>query len=127
MDRSYQLTLVGQEYVTDELNQYIAVDKSKTVFCSIESIGQREWETAARMGFKPEIRATISRYEYHGEKVVQIDGQRYSVYRTYVNKSEEIELYLERQTGTEEEYASTTEWEDLNVTWGELNHAWAAL
>ena len=101
MDRSNIVTLISQTYTQNTLNEYIATEKTTDVFCSMESVGQREWAEASRQGFNPEIRLTMNRWEYSGEKIVEFEGQRYSVYRTYVGRGEDIELYLERQTGTE--------------------------
>ena len=38
-------------------------------------------------------------YDYEGESIVEIDGTRYGVYRTYLGKNETLELYLEQKTG----------------------------
>lgn len=40
-------------------------------------------------------------FDYNGEDIVEIDGNRYSVYRTYRAKADEIELYLEKKAGSE--------------------------
>ena len=101
MDRSSTATLIAQSYTQDEIGQNVPTESTTDVFCSIESIGQREWADAARQGFNPECRVTMNRWEYHNEQIVEIDGVRLSVYRTYVGRNETIELYLERQVGTE--------------------------
>ena len=38
-------------------------------------------------------------YDYGHEKIVELDGVRYGVYRTYLGKNESIELYLESKVG----------------------------
>ena len=38
--------------------------------------------------------------DYNGEYVVGYKGRLYSVYRTYLAKTDIIELYVERQGGT---------------------------
>ena len=37
--------------------------------------------------------------DYNGETIAELNGVRYSVYRTYLGKNETIELYLERKAG----------------------------
>lgn len=51
------------------------------------------------MGLNPEIVATVFAPEYQGEEVAEINGVRYSIYRTYRDKGEKLELYLERKAG----------------------------
>ena len=39
-------------------------------------------------------------YEYYeGEEIVEFEGTRYGVYRTYRGRDDTIELYLERKAG----------------------------
>ena len=38
--------------------------------------------------------------DYNGERVIGFKGKKYSVYRTYLAKTDIIELYVERQGGT---------------------------
>ena len=38
--------------------------------------------------------------DYSGESVVEYNGGTYSVYRTYLRKTDIIELYVERKGGT---------------------------
>lgn len=101
MDRSNTLKLVAETYTENAIGVYEPKETETEVFCSIESITQREWAEASRQGFNPETKATINRYEYNNEQIVVIEGKRYSVYRTFVAKGEKIELYLERKVGTE--------------------------
>ena len=48
----------------------------------------------------PEYRITMFFGDYNGESVVGYKGKLYSVYRTYLAKTDIIELYVERQGGT---------------------------
>lgn len=38
-------------------------------------------------------------YDYNGERIAELDGVRYGIYRTYLAQNEFIELYLERKAG----------------------------
>lgn len=40
------------------------------------------------------------RHDYDGEPIVEYNGQRYSVYRTYIGRDDTIELYVERKGGS---------------------------
>lgn len=99
MDRSRVLTLIRQTYQTDEIGQRVPVEEKKDVFCSVASVSGSEWFEAGRQGIKPEIKVSMFCHEYQGEKIAELDGVRYSIYRTYQAKHETIELYLEKKAG----------------------------
>lgn len=99
MDKSSVLFLVSKSYKTDNLNQQIAVEKKRSVFCNISSVSASEWFEAGRNGVKAEYRATMFAPDYEGEQVAELNGVRYGIYRTYLGRNEEIELYLERKAG----------------------------
>lgn len=99
MDRSNVIKLVKLEHTEDEIGQQIPVETSRDVFCSIESISGKEWLEAGQKGLNPEIKITMFCYDYENETIVEINGKRYAVYRTYLGKNETIELYLEKKAG----------------------------
>lgn len=99
MDRSKVLTLISQSYTQDDIGQQMPVETRKDVFCNITSVSASEFFDAGQAGFKPEFRATMFVYDYSGESIAELEGMRYSVYRTYLGRNETIELYLERKAG----------------------------
>lgn len=99
MDKSKVLTLISETYIVDEIGQQIPQETRRDVFCNISSVSAAEWFEAGRSGLKPEYRATMFSYDYGHEKIVELDGVRYGVYRTYLGKNESIELYLESKVG----------------------------
>ena len=99
MDRSDVLTLIKESYMPDDIGQQVPTETSRDVFCSISSVSASEWFDAGRIGLKPEYRATMFAYDYEGELIAELNGVRYSVYRTYLGKNETIELYMERKGG----------------------------
>lgn len=99
MDKSRILSLISVEYSTDAIGQKIPTETRRDVFCSIESITQNEFYEAGRHGLRAEHRAVMFYPEYHGEEICELGGVRYGIYRTYIRKNEEIELYLERKSG----------------------------
>lgn len=99
MDRSRVIKLIKQTYQTDSIGQRVPVETAKEVFCSIASVSGSEWFEAGRNGIKPEIKVSMFCHDYQGEKIAELDGTRYAVYRTYQAKHEIIELYLEKKAG----------------------------
>lgn len=99
MDRSHIITLVSESYETDSIGQNIANEYTRDVYCNVRSVSGSEWMEAGRNGIKAAYQVTMFRYDYGGELIVELDGERYAVYRTYVAQGEEIELYLEKKAG----------------------------
>ena len=99
MDRSRVLTLIEEAYKPDALGQLIPTETRRDVYCNLSSVSASEWFDGGRAGLNPEYRATMFVYDYNGERIAELDGVRYSIYRTYLAQNEFIELYLERKAG----------------------------
>lgn len=95
--------LIQKIYKEDAIGQRIPdVENRLELFAAIESVSRREWAEAGRNGLKPEIKITTAAINYSGEKEIEYNGTRYSVYRTYhLPESDQIELYLERKAGVQ--------------------------
>ena len=74
-------------------------EERQEVFAKAESIGQKEFFAAAQTGFKAEFKMTVWQSDYEGQNIVELNNQRYSVYRTYLRSDEHIELYLTSKVG----------------------------
>lgn len=100
MDRSDIVNLYSDTVTYDE---YGVAQKNRTVrevFCKVDSVTRSEFFEAGRQGLNPEYRITMFFGDYNGESIVGYKGKMYSVYRTYLAKTDIIELYVERQGGT---------------------------
>lgn len=72
-------------------------ETSRTVFCTIKSIGQQEAYLAMGQGLNPELKVVLAHdFEYEGEGLCEIGGVRYQILRTYVTETDGIELTLQR-------------------------------
>jgi len=101
MDRSDVLKLIGQSYERDDNGVMQLVDTTeREIFCQVESITRNEFFEAGRNGLNPEYKFLIFFGDYQNERVVEYDEKRYAVYRTFRGKNDIIELYVERQGGT---------------------------
>ena len=91
-----ELTLIGQTYIKDEIGQQIPNETKVNILCGVKSIGRNEFYNAAVANFKPTLTFVIHAYEYNREGIVEFEGQRYNVIRTYSTSFEELELTCER-------------------------------
>jgi hypothetical protein len=71
-------------------------DIRREVFCGVQSIGMKEFYSANGTDFRPELRLVLADYlDYEEETLVDFNGRRYRVLRTY-RSGQELELTLER-------------------------------
>ena len=103
MDRSDVINLYADSVTYDEYGVGRKTRTVKQVFCKVDSVTRSEFFDAGRSGLNPEYRMTMFFGDYDGETVVGYKGRLYSVYRTYHAKTDVIELYVERQGGTDGE------------------------
>lgn len=99
MDRSNVITLISETYTADAIGQMVATEVEKDVYCNVSSVSQSEWFQGGQNGLKPEWKVTMFAPDYDGQKVVEFNGVRYGIYRTYIRQDELLELYLERKIG----------------------------
>lgn len=89
-----------QNKAQDEDGVWRKTETSRTVFCAVNSVTRDEFFEGGRDGLNPSYQITMFRYDYNGETIIEYEGQRYAVYRTYIGRDDEIELYVERKGGT---------------------------
>lgn len=101
MDRSTPITLIETTYEPDEYEVMHEVETRHDVFSNVSSVTLMEWTEGGRIGLNPEFRMTMFAYDYHGEHILEFNGVRYSIYRTYRTRDDMIELYVEERKGNE--------------------------
>ena len=91
------LTLIRLDTLFDEYGDQVRTEIRREVFGQQVSIGQKEFYQAHAVGLKPEIKFKLSDYlDYENEPLVEHDGQRYRVLRTYrTGQALEITCYKE--------------------------------
>lgn len=100
MDRSNIINLIKEVQSQSPSYTWTKQEISTEVFCDVRSVTRTEWFEAGRNGIAhPAFIFIINRNEYSGEKIVEFNGQRYGIYRTYEAKNESLELYAEAKGG----------------------------
>lgn len=95
------LTLIQQTQGVDDYGDPVITETTREVFAKLGSIGQKEFYQAHAVGLQPELKFVLADYlDYEGESLVQHDGQRYRVLRTY-RKGQELELTVYREVNLE--------------------------
>ncbi len=99
MDKSDVIKLISVTTAQDAYGIWQKTESSAQVYCRVESISQREFFDAGRNGLNPEYKFIVFFGDYNNEMVVEYNGSRYAVYRTY-QRYDDMELYVERKGGT---------------------------
>ena len=91
------LLLIRQDHGVDEYGDQVLTETTREVFGELRSIGQKEFYQAQAVGLQPEVKFVLADYlEYENEQLVEHDGQRYRVLRTY-RTGQQIELTCYRE------------------------------
>lgn len=101
MDRSTPVYLVSTIYTQNANGVMIPNDSERMVYADVESVSGSEWFEGGRNGINPEFRLKMFAFDYAGETVLKLNGIYYTIYRTYLERSDIIELYVERRKGNE--------------------------
>ena len=92
------ITLISRSGASvDDAGDRIFTESSRDVFCAVMSIGEKEFYQGHAAGLQPEIKFLLADYyDYEGEEIVEFDGVRYKVLRTY-RKDNELEITCTRE------------------------------
>ena len=99
MDRSRVIYLIKNEKQQNQYGVWVDNTTERKVFAEVTSVGQSEWFEGGRQGLNPQLRFRMFAYDYQGESLLKYNNTIYSIYRTYVDKDEIIELYTELKKG----------------------------
>lgn len=79
----------------DKRGQVIYSEKSRATLCEVVPITRDEYFRGAENGIGAEYEFKVNPIEYNHEKIVEYEGRRYSIYRTYQPTADTLELYVE--------------------------------
>lgn len=100
MDRSDVIKLIAETATRDQYGIFQKTETSREVYAQVDSVTGSEFFEGGRNGLNPELRFRMFAWDYKGERIVEHNGARFAVYRTYLGRDDTLELYTERQGGT---------------------------
>lgn len=93
------IKLISQTLTTDELGYPIASETFYEIFAKRRSITQTEFFSAGKNGITPDFSFEVNDAEYHGQRLLEYEGKRYEIYRTYQPNNDTVELYAGYKSG----------------------------
>lgn len=103
MTRIDKLTLIKEVIEKDDIGQPVSTESEFTLIAEVSSVTQSEFMQGQQDGLSPAYVFKISTFGYSGQRIVEYNGERYSVYRTYQPDENYIELYTELEVGSHTE------------------------
>jgi SPP1 family predicted phage head-tail adaptor len=103
MERLVDINLVAVSYKQDAYGQEIMdVETTRTLTATISSLNRAEWSAAAQAGLNPEGVAFLrDSDDYEDEQIIEVNGTRFIIYRTFMTADGGIELYYRKAVGEE--------------------------
>ena len=101
------ITLIKETPTKDARSVYQIVETSREVMCRRNSVTRNEFFEGGRNGLNPEMVFTVFVGDYEGERKCEYEGNRYAIYRTYETDGDYIELYVQREGGTNGQTSNT--------------------
>lgn len=99
MTKVRAVKLIKQAEALDELNQPTQIETTREIVAELRSISRAEYFQGRQGGLVPDLSFLLSVFDYDGEKLIEYDGKRYAVYRTYETDDNNIELYAQVEGG----------------------------
>lgn len=103
IDRSDVIKLIKVTETQDAAGVWRKSETSRDVFCHISSARMSEWMAAHQTGLRAGKVFTIFFADYQGEDLVEYQGERLSIYRTYQRQDEGLELHTRHIKGVDYE------------------------
>lgn len=95
------VNLVSVSTVKNAYGEDIDTETQAQVFASLSDVGRAEFFRASELALAPQFIARTAAINYSGQRILDYGGQRYAIYRTYVD-GDYVELYCEKKAGLQD-------------------------
>lgn len=96
------VALIGYTITKNAYKQEVKTETKTTIFAQKDGIKRAEFYSAGNAGLRAEFVLKVAQIDYNNELELELDGQRYGIYRTYPVDQDYIELYCERKGGVQD-------------------------
>lgn len=94
------IDLIAETQQVDEYGVQKPSETSRQVFARRDSVTRSEFFGGGRNGLNPDMMFLVFVGDYKGERKCAYEGKTYAIYRTFEPDDDYIELYVQREGGT---------------------------
>lgn len=98
MASSTVIKLIAEVGTQNDYGAFVYQETKSEVFAEVTSVSKSEFFEGGRAGLNPAYRFSVIAGDYNGQKIVEYESKRYSVYRVY-ESNDHVELYVELRAG----------------------------
>lgn len=99
MNSIVEFEFISETKTKDSTGQPISVPNFVKCVGQKRSVYEKEFFQAAQNGLRPEFVIETSAFNYGGEAYILYEGNKYSIYRTFMKGTDRIELYCSERVG----------------------------
>lgn len=99
MKKIVSAQLVNEEKVKDKTGQVKTTKTYTTIVGNLGSVYQREFYEANQNGLRPEGIIETCAFDYNGQRMILINNQEFTIYRTFQKGTDRIELFYGERVG----------------------------
>lgn len=93
------INLIAETHTRNEYGVDITTETARKVFCSLKSVSRSDFYAAEQTGLALDHVFITNPVNYHGERIVEYQGNRYEITRTYQPSSDSLEIYAGHKVG----------------------------
>lgn len=93
------IKLIKKTYTQNEDKALVETETATDVFCSVRSVGRNDFYSASQLGMDLQYVFLTNPVNYNGESIVEYEGERYGVSRTYQPSADVLEIYAGTEVG----------------------------
>ena len=99
MNKVIDVKLISQTVSKDSMGVIVTSETKTSYVGNFASVSAKEFFRGGELGIKPEFIIKLWEKEYNGEVHIEVNGQRYIIYRSYVTDEGRVELYCQKDVG----------------------------
>ena len=93
------IVLIKEVTFKDEIGNLIPVEEARQVFCTKKPVRSEEYFKASQQGLSQMMNFVTHPSNYNDEQILEYQGKRYGIYRTYQKSLDEFEIYASYKAG----------------------------
>ena len=100
MNQVIKISLISKSHTLNSIGVTVTTETKTDVFAQAYSVTQAEFFKAGQEGLKPQGIYAVRSMEYAGQDEIEVNSERFTVYRTFVRVDGRTELYVSRRKGS---------------------------